>query len=1186
MFSIRMIEDPCLPGASVHQYPVGTSLAWAMEDIARAHFLDLDMVEVFDGDAHIPREAWDATKPDADAALTMKAVPGISGAVALFASFAGSWVSGLAIFAAAPLLGQIVGLAVTFAIQAIAHSLLAPETPSINNDRGPQRYSITGAQNRLIQWDAVPIVMGRMRYAPPYGAAAYTEVRGEDQYLRLLFVWGQGPVRLSDIRIGNTSIDNFDGVQIEHDLDGTGTLSLYPRDAAQQSLNINMTVDEDWVRRTTEPDTDEIGLTVTFPNGVYQVRDEGTADLRVIIDARYRLVGETTWTDFWALNQTYEVKTAKRFAKNVTVPTRGQYEVELRVQLGATPDEQAGQGFWTALRSFTNEAPVNAPGIAKTALVIKASDQLQGVVDEFNAIVEREVPVWNGTDWSSTGFTSNPAALFRDVLIGPANARAVTSANTADDNLGEWFEHCAALGLTYENVLTGGNSVAAVLSAIATAGFASPTMYDDKFGVVIDKARDTVVQAITPRNSWDFGGQINAPEELHALRVQFRNRDKDYADDELIVYAEGYTSANATRYEVVNPDGISTVAQAQLFGRFLLLSRILRAEPFQVTMDFEHLLARRGDLVAFSHDAALIGDTAGRITAVDGATLTLDEPVTFEDGGTYNVRVRTRDAEMLLLTATGTGTTQTITVNDATGINPGDLFMFGAVDGEAQLCIISDIERGEDMTANIALLPYVPALYDAIDEGVFESDLSEPVGLGLVGPAQPRVMSVLSNEAALPRSATGDVQPAILIAFEPGFAPAGNYRVTQPRNMLVSWRLTGTDPWQTMIVSALAGEARITGLEAGAAYDLRLIAQDAEFRTSSPVLVPGHVVEGFGAKPPAVASFRISQNGPQAYLEWTYPAIAADVVGYEIRYHPDQGVTDWANMARISDFVPRTARSIMAPSNTGSYAIKPVDVSGARSDDALYVSAALTEPQITNVIQTLNDAPTWAGIKSGVIVESGRLQLDDSGGSALTSLAGYYEFASGVDLGGVYSVHLDYALEIVPASYRAIMADWASLATITSLDGGVTGDEYAVEMQVRFSRDDVASGETYGDWQAFRPGEFTGRHFQFRVLLSTTDETVSPAIDALTISVDVPDRVARGEDIQSGAGAKAITFSPAFAATPSITVTGQDTASGDYHEITGKSRAGFTVTFRNNSGAAVDRKFDWQAIGYGRETGT
>jgi len=81
--------------------------------------------------------------------------------------------------------------------------------------------------------------------------------------------------------------------------------------------------------------------------------------------------------------------------------------------------------------------------------------------------------------------------------------------------------------------------------------------------------------------------------------------------------------------------------------------------------------------------------------------------------------------------------------------------------------------------------------------------------------------------------------------------------------------------------------------------------------------------------------------------------------------------------------------------------------------------------------------------------------------------------------------------------------------------------------------------------------------------------------------------------VASGAGAKAITFGNAFftgtasllgtnSNLPSIGITAQNMQSGDYFEVSSVSATGFTVTFKNSSDTAVDRNFNWTAVGYGK----
>jgi hypothetical protein len=113
-------------------------------------------------------------------------------------------------------------------------------------------------------------------------------------------------------------------------------------------------------------------------------------------------------------------------------------------------------------------------------------------------------------------------------------------------------------------------------------------------------------------------------------------------------------------------------------------------------------------------------------------------------------------------------------------------------------------------------------------------------------------------------------------------------------------------------------------------------------------------------------------------------------------------------------------------------------------------------------------------------------------------------------------------------------------------------------------------------------GDYTARAFEFRLRLSTLDEQATPVVSQVQVQIDMPDRVISENDISSGAGAKAVTFSPAFAATPAIGITAENMASGDFYEITSKSASGFTITFKNSGGTAVDRTFDYVAKGYGR----
>ena len=181
---------------------------------------------------------------------------------------------------------------------------------------------------------------------------------------------------------------------------------------------------------------------------------------------------------------------------------RGLYEIEITRTSGDfdRPDQdfskkeiqRTGRSQWSVLRSFRPEYPINfdAP-LAVSAIRIRATGQLNGTLDEYNCDAFCICPDWDAASgtWIERE-TQNPASLFRHVLTGPAGAYPLTVDEV--DALGDWHAYCVANGLTYNRIHDYEASVLDVLSDIAAAGRASPHDKGDRWGVVVDRALDTV----------------------------------------------------------------------------------------------------------------------------------------------------------------------------------------------------------------------------------------------------------------------------------------------------------------------------------------------------------------------------------------------------------------------------------------------------------------------------------------------------------------------------------------------------------------------------------------------------------------------------------------------------------------------------------------------------------------------
>tara|TARA_Y100000310_G_scaffold324866_2_gene387340 strand:- start:5651 stop:9280 length:3630 start_codon:yes stop_codon:yes gene_type:complete len=1194
--------DPFVQSSCRAFIPIGTPLSEAVKGFG----VPAEHVEIFWGGEHVPRENWHLIRPKAFMTVKARVVPGAPIGAAIVGLIGGAWTSATALSIASIGLtitwGQVAGFALTFALQALSSSLFAPKAGSYEAEKdSPETYSVSNSVNQMRPWEAFPYVFGQHRVTPDV-AGSYTEVLYGEQYLRMVLLWGYAPITMGQIRIGTTPIYNYEGVEIEHDLEGVAdTLALYPNDVTQEDIGVTL-AQETWTQRTTTLEANEALITISFPNGLFRIDNEDgdRINTSATVFGEYRAVGSSSWIPFHEEKWTRKENTALYFSKRLVFPSAGEYEIRYRRDRDDTVNSDTEETcVWLNLKSVMYGAPVNAPGIAKSAIRIKATDQLNSAIDTINALVHRKVPVWNGVDWSETAQTSNPAAMFRDVLTGPGSAPEDRK-TPHDESLSYWYWYCATNNLTYDKVLTSQVSQRELLEEIAAAGFASPQLFGSEWGVVIDERKSTVVQHFTPRNTWGFRAEVDYPDQPHALRVQFTNIDADYEADERIVYDDGYDESNATDFDVVTTAGVVYPDNVYKIGRHLLASGRLRPERFIFSVDFENLIATRGDLVRLTHDVALVGLASGRIKAISGTTLTLDESVTLETGTDYTIRVRGKTGDSLLMTAfpivADTETNQ-ISVVDTTGINVGDLFMFGEFVEESILCLVHSITPGGDLSAELTCIPYTEAVYDSywyIPE--YESVVSDPSSLSFRGPALPKILGVISDENALPTTMTGDIVPAILIYLQPGDGVAGSSKVSLTAKFRITYQRVGSSQVQTIEAGANAGWARIPDVEAGAEYRISVQAIDNKGAPSEAVTV-SHTVVGLNAKPPAVDTFRVAVTSTGAYVEWTYPSIVADVVGFELRWHADQDMIEWGKMLPLASDVPVDARSYMVPSSVGSFAIKPFDVLGNRSKTALYVNSGISDPDDVDIVESTTEYTGFAGVMNDVVEVDGKLQLaatekmsdwgtlDTVGILAGTPVSrGTYEFWGEQDLGGVITVGVSWSADINALNLRAAMSTWNSLADLNTLAGEEVGDEYSVYMEMAYSRDDVSSGAVFTDWERLTAGEFTARWFKFRLVMETRDPSVLPQVEEYEVTLDVYDRTEGETDRVSGAGADAVTFASAFLAPPSVSIAAQDMQSGDYHEIASKSATGFTITFKNSSGTAVSRTYDWQALGYGKET--
>lgn len=212
--------------------------------------------------ALIPENQWDNFIPQPGSIVEYRSLLHSSGtgrllatlaivvAVAAFQQFyLMPALSGLGLSTAtATTVSAITGAALTMAGTMLLNAIFPVRQPKAAKDPGTSEgfALLQGGRNSGNQYGAIPVVLGKYRFTPPLASETYVETSGTTSYLRMMLLWGYGPLQVSDLRIGDTPIANFEEVEYEtltgwNDTveDKTRFNTLYGRDVAQQTVDAN-----------------------------------------------------------------------------------------------------------------------------------------------------------------------------------------------------------------------------------------------------------------------------------------------------------------------------------------------------------------------------------------------------------------------------------------------------------------------------------------------------------------------------------------------------------------------------------------------------------------------------------------------------------------------------------------------------------------------------------------------------------------------------------------------------------------------------------------------------------------------------------------------------------------------------------------------------------------------------------
>lgn len=177
------------------------------------------------------------------------------------------------------------------------------------------------------------------------------------------------------------------------------------------------------------------------------------------------------------------------------------------------------------------------PKVNQIAFIATAYKGLSGTLQKFNYIAQAKIPVWNGTDWSTTDYTSNPAAVVRYLLTDPSvNPRAEKLEHIDNDSLVEYYEWCEQSGYKADGIVAEAVKIGDIVNEILkNSQTAMIPLYNGKHTFVTDKPNKTPVGLFNQHNSWDFKWTPNVGRQTEAIRASFVEND-DWTEDEFTLY--------------------------------------------------------------------------------------------------------------------------------------------------------------------------------------------------------------------------------------------------------------------------------------------------------------------------------------------------------------------------------------------------------------------------------------------------------------------------------------------------------------------------------------------------------------------------------------------------------------------------------------------------------------------------
>jgi hypothetical protein len=1112
----------------------------------------------------------------------------------------------IAVMIFAPYIGAFMGITSNIGLAVLRlglglaiNALFPPPKPQISaaqgqaNQQASPTYALTGGANAARPYDVMPMFCGKNLVYPDLGAKTYTELIGDDQYLYQLFDYGYNDLVLSNPRIGTTPVSSYSEIRIQDSVGGA--ITLFP--ANVDTVSGGDLPDDVWVQRTSSADTTQLAIEVVGQSFRMVSEDGNTYGNAYSFYVEYRPQGTLTWLDFFPSGHLFDgqapnkIKTL-RFVWRRDVP-KGAYDVRVVFHNNMGPSYEGvnitANFTWSQLRCYQPDTG-DYTGRQRQGMEARATGQLSGQVEIYNVEASAKTQVWNGAAWVLKE-TSNPAwwvlAIARGRFETMIDGRRVKvwgagepDARIDIEGLKAFAAWCDLKKLTFNAIFDQSISAREMMAAAALAGRGTLTDVNGKIGVVWDAPDQPVVTVFTMSNILVHTFRIEYQTEKLADEIigSFINPELNWQRDTVRVVVPGVTSpVNSKSIELF---GFTNKDQTARATNLYAAQAVYRNKKYYWQVDYEGMVATRGDVVILAHDLAMF-DYSGRLKpGSTAAMLVLDRDVPLTAEGGYVLVVKPNQSYAAYRLAGGAGTSNTLIPASPLPFNPGAdpdhppidyKYIYGFSSLPGRKVKIDAIRTVSGSKREISAVDEFAEFYPCENNPYSYNPPRPQMGLPSISGLALSVEGVRAGTGYFARvtatwTAQNDYARAVVYVEENG--DGLRFVEETPANASI---FNVTDR-QTIRVRVVAFSS-LGGLGG------RVTAEVTQFIDFAGL-----------TRPSDVKSLRISGTR----LSWN--AVAdPDVVGYRARYHyGDRRV--WEDAAPMHEGLITNNPWPMPMNLAGQVTImlKAVDAAGLESVSAAVIVTDFGDADIANVIVTRDfAAASFPGTITGGALVAGELRAN--GITKLYNPDRSAPFYNANRRAPFYPVQQYGELAYETVTYRpsAVLA-----GSVMTLELDVAGGPYYVEYRqiapTPFYKSDRSaafynpdrSAPFYapaGDYRPW-PGSIIVKSKPYQFRIRTAQGAVRGVIRAITAVIDAPDLEQFSDDLVVPAGGLRVPLTVGFTQIQNVQLTLQESGTGatgvHYRDKAIDGSDGPLIECVNAAGVPVDGIVDVRLKGY------